>query len=249
MNKAMNTIKEELKSLKSIINKLKKYPGNSVYTENYFSQKLSLEKEMKTLFRILPKNNKGILNYENQINTIVKLFNEPRKNKEKIKAISEIFIILDGIDLEMHDEHVSQLLISKQLEQKMMNNFPVELEDLKLVYKRSGNCTAFILRKILEKSIFYAFANNNMINKIEDKDSPNKYHELNKLIKIASTNKIKGKPILNAKTAKNINGIKFLGDSAAHNYLINIDLEDIVPQMPFILIAIKELSLHFKSKA
>ena len=54
--------------------------------------------------------------------------------------------------------------------------------------------------------------------------------------------KIKGKPFLLPKTGKEIKGIKFLGDSAAHNPLINIDMKMIIPQMPFIITAYEELS-------
>jgi len=39
-------------------------------------------------------------------------------------------------------------------------------------------------------------------------------------------------------------GIKFLGDTAAHNPMVNVDVADILPQMPFIVTAYKELALH-----
>jgi len=44
------------------------------------------------------------------------------------------------------------------------------------------------------------------------------------------------------KTAKEINGIKFLGDASAHNPLINVEMKTIIPQMPFIITAYEELS-------
>ena len=39
------------------------------------------------------------------------------------------------------------------------------------------------------------------------------------------------------KPAREIRGIKFLGDASAHNPLIDIDMKTIVPQMPYIITA------------
>jgi hypothetical protein len=76
---------------------------------------------------------------------------------------------------------------------------------------------------------------------LKDK-SEKKYIGLEKLLDVASNWKVKGVPLLMPKTAKNVKGIKFLGDVAAHNYLANVDMEEIVLHMPYIIIALKELS-------
>ena len=48
------------------------------------------------------------------------------------------------------------------------------------------------------------------------------------------------------KTAKLIEGIKFLGDSAAHNPLTNVEMDTIIPQMPYIITAYEEISTKLK---
>lgn len=65
------------------------------------------------------------------------------------------------------------------------------------------------------------------------------------MIKICTQEKIKGIPFLLPKTARELNGIKFLGDVAAHNFLINVDPKTIVNQLPFIIIALEELTSKF----
>jgi hypothetical protein len=44
------------------------------------------------------------------------------------------------------------------------------------------------------------------------------------------------------KTKREIEGIKFLGDTSAHNSLTNVEMRTIVPQMPFIITAYDELT-------
>jgi len=65
---------------------------------------------------------------------------------------------------------------------------------------------------------------------------------LGTMINIASSEKIRGISFLTPKTAKEIKGIKFLGDAAAHNPLINVDMKTIIPQMPYIITAYEELA-------
>jgi hypothetical protein len=62
------------------------------------------------------------------------------------------------------------------------------------------------------------------------------------MIEIASREKLNGIPMLIPKTAREIKGIKFLGDTAAHNPLVDVDVNTILPQMPFIITAYEELA-------
>ena len=78
------------------------------------------------------------------------------------------------------------------------------------------------------------------------KDGGGKERGLESLINICYQNKIGGNPILQHQTAQRVLGIKFLGDSAAHNPTASIDLEIIIPQLPFWTIAIKELIVNLK---
>ncbi len=129
---------------------------------------------------------------------------------------------------------------SKELVDALGKKFDIEINDLHLVYGKSGDCTAFLLRKILEKSIFLSFAKQGLLDKL--RDSQGNFRGLEEMIGIASNEKIKGVPFILPKTAKQIKGIKFLGDAAAHNFLINIKPDDITPYLPFIVTALKELS-------
>jgi hypothetical protein len=134
-------------------------------------------------------------------------------------------------------------LFSQKLVERMNMDFSIELQDLKLVFGKSGTCTAFLLRKILEKMLFLVFAKNNQLQLIEKNGE---IVGLKSMIEEASKNKINGINILLPKTAKHIEGIKFLGDSAAHNPLTNVEMDTIIPQMPFIITAYEEISSKLK---
>lgn len=138
----------------------------------------------------------------------------------------------------------SEQIFSEKLIKALDKDFKNEINDMKLVYGVSGTCTAFILRKILEKLIFITFARNGISDKLKDKNGD--YMGLNAMLNLCTTNKVKGKPYLMPKTEKEITGIKFLGDTSAHNPLTNVDMKTIVPQLPFIITAYEELSTKLK---
>jgi hypothetical protein len=121
-------------------------------------------------------------------------------------------------------------------------DFEVEIYDLRINYGQSGTCTAFLLRKILEKLIFITFAKNELNNVLEDNSKAGGLVGLQTMLNLAVLNKIKGKPFLMARTAKSIEGAKFLGDTSAHNPLVNVSMKTIEQAMPFIVIAYSELS-------
>ncbi|MCX6791559.1 MAG: hypothetical protein NT149_00790 [Candidatus Gottesmanbacteria bacterium] len=139
-------------------------------------------------------------------------------------------------------ETIEQQLFADDLAQRLKKDFSTELDDLHLNFGRSGNCTSFLLRKILEKLIYIAFARNGLQSKLEDKNIPWRLVGLDAMVRIAASEKVKGLPFLTPKTAQEIRGIKFLGDTAAHNPIINVDMQSIIPQMPFIITAYKELA-------
>jgi hypothetical protein len=135
---------------------------------------------------------------------------------------------------------VDRGILPKELEATLGKSFETELKDLTLCFGRSGTCTAFLLRKILEKLIYITFAKHGLTDKL--KDEKNDLVGLKAMLGRCETLKIEGKPFLMAKTAREINGIKFLGDTSAHNPLMNVDMEIILPMMPFIIVAYIELS-------
>lgn len=135
---------------------------------------------------------------------------------------------------------ISEQIFSKQLIKVMGKDFETEIKDITFIYGRSGTCTAFLLRKILEKLIFLTFAKNDLSDQL--KDNNGNFVGLKTMLNRATTNKFQGKPFLMPKTAKEIEGIKFLGDTSAHNPLTNVEMKTINPQMPFIITAYEELS-------
>lgn len=139
-------------------------------------------------------------------------------------------------------ENIEEQLFSADLITKLGNSFQTEIGDLHLNFGRSGICTAFLLRKILEKEIILAFAKNGISKKIEDRSYTGRIIGLEAMVDTAAREKIIGIPMLTPKTAEKIKGIKFLGDTSAHNPLVSVDMETILPQMPFIITAYKELA-------
>jgi len=137
---------------------------------------------------------------------------------------------------------IEEELFSDKLIKKLGDDFSVEINDLKHNFGKSGNCTAFLLRKILEKLIFIAFSKNNIGTKLEDKTRPGRLVGLETMINLCASERIKGVPFLMSKTVKEIKGIKFLGDVSAHNPLTNVDMKTITPQMPYIITAYEELT-------
>jgi hypothetical protein len=133
-------------------------------------------------------------------------------------------------------------LFSPDLTKKLEKICAPELEELRDVFGKHGNCTAFLLRKILEKLLIITFAKNGKEHLLEDIARPGGWKGLKEMIEIAAREKHGGVPFLTGKTATEIKGIKFLGDTAAHNPKISVAMTTIVPQMPYIITAYEELA-------
>jgi len=121
---------------------------------------------------------------------------------------------------------IQEELFSGDLVKHLKKNFGRELEELHDNFGKNGNCTAFLLRKILEKLIIIVLSKNGQAKLLEDRNRE----------------KLHGVPFLVPKTANEIKGIKFLGDTAAHNPLVSVEMSTIVPQMPYIITAYEELA-------
>ncbi len=139
-------------------------------------------------------------------------------------------------------ENIEEQLFSDDLVGKLGSTFKTEIADLHLNFGRSGTCTAFLLRKILEKAIYLTFARNGVETKLEDKSGAGRLIGLDGMLDTAAREKVDGIPFLLPKTAEKIKATKFLGDVSAHNPLTNVDMETILPQMPFVITAYKELA-------
>ena len=141
-------------------------------------------------------------------------------------------------------QEIEQQLFSTALTKKLNRNFGPELQELRDNFGKNGNCTAFLLRKILEKLLIIVFGKKGKNTLLEDKGRPGGWKGLKDIIEIAAKEKINGIPLLIPKTANEIKGLKFLGDTAAHNPLVGVDMQTILPQMPYIITAYEELAKH-----
>ncbi len=137
---------------------------------------------------------------------------------------------------------IEEQLFSDELTRRLRRDFGREMAELHDNFGRNGNCTAFLLRKILEKLIIIVFGKNRKGKFLEDKARPGGWIGLKEMLETAAREKLNGVAFLIPKTANEIKGIKFLGDTAAHNPLANVEISTILPQMPFIITAYQELA-------
>jgi hypothetical protein len=133
-------------------------------------------------------------------------------------------------------------LFSDALLAQLASNFQRELDELHDNFGRNGNSTAFLLRKILEKLMIIVLGRHGRQNLLEASGQPGRWVGLDQMIEVAMREKVAGVPFLTNRTGKEIKGIKFLGDTAAHNPLTNVEMNTIIPQMPFIITAYEELA-------
>lgn len=138
-------------------------------------------------------------------------------------------------------QEIEEGLFSERLMRRLKKDFSQELDELRSNFRRNGNCTAFLLRKILEKLIIIVFAKNGKEKVLEDKNRAGGWVGLKEMIETATREKLKGVPFLTARTANEIKGVKFLGDTAAHNPLARVEMSTILPEMPYIITAYEEL--------
>lgn len=206
----------DVMSSQGLINLLNDYPGKKVKVNDLTAQMQALLKEDIVKMKIVGRSkNKR------------KYWFPGWKDRKQVETK-----LIGGAALEQ--------VFPEKLIKAMGKEFETEIFDLNLNYGRSGTCVAFLLRKILEKLIFITFTKNNLSNQL--KDSNGDFVGLKTMINLATKNRVQGKPFLMSKTAKEIEGIKFLGDTSAHNPLTNVDMRTIIPQMPFIITAYEELS-------
>ncbi|MDD5544077.1 MAG: hypothetical protein PHX83_12970 [Acidobacteriia bacterium] len=137
---------------------------------------------------------------------------------------------------------IEEELFSEKLMGRLKKNFGRELEELQGNFGKNGNCTAFLLRKILEKLIIIVITKNGKGHLLEAKNRPGGWIGLKDMIETAAREKLHGVPFLVPKTANEIKGIKFLGDTAAHNPLVDVEMSTILPQMPYVITAYEELA-------
>lgn len=134
-------------------------------------------------------------------------------------------------------------LFDKELIEQLGKRFNMELSQAQTSYMyECGDSLAFLLRKILEKAIYLSFATNGKLDRIKDPNNSH-YFGLEKLIDICTTEKGgDGTPFLIPKTAKELRGIKFLGDTSAHDFLYNVKVSDIKTELPIFKVSLGQLA-------
>jgi len=237
---------QELKALKTSLKYLKKVPA--FYKERYLEQIRKLKEIYIPLKAELLKNKNTKTLVKKLDKFWQELSSESKTPEERIKIIERFE--MDGVDIEIKEaikkQQTNEGFPFDALRKELGEKFITEIEGLEIVYGKHGDCTAFLLRKILEKALFLALVKTRYG---EEKlsDNSRKYVGLEKLLDIASSYKVEGVPLLPQKTIEKIKGVKFLGDVAAHDYSINVSMEEIIPQIPYFQIALKQLSKYLKS--
>src|SRR3989344_1662537 len=111
--------------------------------------------------------------------------------------------------------------------------FEKEIYELKIALQNQPDCTAFLMRKILEKLLFLTLIKSNQKDKIDEYKKKNfgKLPQLGNLINLAKMAQINNIYVTTSNNLDRVENSKFLGDNSAHNYLINISFEDIKPEI------------------
>lgn len=242
------TVRIDLENLRKILKSRQKYPTNITYKENQRRTQLELDKDFNRLGKFVKqlKNKEATSKIETLRDYIEYLIHSEVDSKKGQVDINESERILNH--LEIIDESVSNPTDTSPLPntilEKLGKIFEMEIRDLALVYSgRSGTCTAFMLRKILEKAIYLAFARNGLINKLRDPKNPKRFVGLERMIEIAANTQARdGSPFLLQKNVDELMKIKFLGDDAAHDFLYNVDIEIIEKEKSYISIVLGQIA-------
>ena len=150
-------------------------------------------------------------------------------------------------EIKIKEAEITELntVLSEITKKRLGDRFQQDIKELNISFTYDcGNSAAFILRKFLEKAIFHALANNGKIDLVKNPEGS--IFGLEAMINVCAKEKINGMPILLPKNAKELLGMKFLGDSAAHDYLADVELKDINHQLSFWTMAIKQLIVNLK---
>lgn len=207
-----------------------------LYNEGYFGS-------WRTFREVQERLQKDGFNFSDQL-VLLSLKNAAKKDILTLKKYNGTinFSQKEPPQLKIKEKEREELnkILSEITVKKLGEKFQQDIRELNTAFTHDcGNSAAFLLRKILEKTIFFVFATNGKADLLKDKSG--NFIGLESMINLSVQEKIRGIPILLPKTARELLGIKFLGDSAAHNYLIDIEVSDINHQLPFWTAAIKEL--------
>jgi len=131
-----------------------------------------------------------------------------------------------------------------EIERLLGNKFEKEISELKIALIHQPNCGAFLMRKIMEKLLFIIITKSNYKIYIDNfkRDNEGELPSMKNLLNWAQTAEINNIHIATPRNLKNFQGSKFLGDTAAHNYLISVGAEDLKLEFSNWRILVKELA-------
>ena len=217
---------------------------------DYRKRRIKLLRELRGVYKELRNELKVIENeklkeiVERLDKDIEIICNDEHEGKYRHKIVERILSDRLDVDIKLQIKDIYQIPLEfKRIATSMGSNFEKNFKDMSLVYGKSGTLTAFMLRKILEKATYLAFLTNDLEEEVKN---GNKIIGLEKMLNIAAKTKINNIPILTTKLANILKKIKFLGDKAAHHPLIEVDMEEIIPQLDYFQTAFQELSKHIK---
>jgi len=197
-----------------------------------------------------------------------KEFRSPKEIKDKIYEESEIYVenITPILKLKRFNKKIKRFSKGwrqirppkekgikkksnlKEIKDLLGSTFEKEMNELEIVSVYCPNCMAFLMRKILEKLLFITISKSNNKNKIKKiKQTQKRLPNLTELLRISSSSEIDDKHILAPKNIDKLEGSKFLGDTAAHDYLTNVSFEDINNEISVWRVSIKQLSESLNS--
>ncbi|KXB00067.1 hypothetical protein AKJ45_03120 [candidate division MSBL1 archaeon SCGC-AAA261F19] len=241
--------KEFLSDLKEVKTALK-YLGMSYYKRRIPKRLRKLRGSWKTLKdKSKSQRSKKLSEVIETLDQYLKVvFDEEKSSGERIRTIEKIRDERFDIDIKSETRKAEEKRAEiKRLRGILGGDFETELNDLEIVYGESALCTAFLLRRMLEKALYFSFVRNGKLDRIESGQSGKKFIGLKKMIGKAQSEVAKdGSPFLNNKTAGNLMRIKFLGDYAAHNFLSEVKMDDIDRNFTYLCKALEELSRCFK---
>lgn len=151
----------------------------------------------------------------------------------EIESLQNIPAILPNSDSKLSPEVLAAL----------GNSFSGEVRELSFAMKNQCPISASVLlRRILEKLLIRVFLKH--VQKTELVSANGDYRSLSFLLDLAQSTKIYGGVILNTRNASNLDKMKFLGDTAAHNPSITPSIVDVQTHLAYYSVAVTEIAQH-----
>lgn len=200
------------------------------------------EDQIKKLEILIESSNQDLMDGEKVINALKEL-----KDTEKLEIASEKVEVLKEEFLEFETKYelddYSELSESVENIISLLNDdFNDEVNELKSVYGNYSLSTAFLLRRILEKAVFYSFCEVQAVDEI--KDDEGNLVGLERMINQARGFEYgEGEKILDDRTGKDVQDVKFLGDVAAHNFSRTVSMSQIKGEIHKLEAALEELPI------